>query len=179
MGLGRVFGPGLLPGWPSAALWLAALLGAVVAVWWLVDLWSPEALGSAEAAWLAVLAWTGLVFPALLVALVPTFGRVSGVLYFLMHALLGIFAVMAGSSSLSRKAPALMQALDWLSHAVPTTSFWHALNELRQPSELPAVALGQAIGVALTLALMLVVAKPYWINIRLMREAAARDGARG
>lgn len=170
----RGAGAALLPGWPSAALWLAVLLGGAVTVWGLMDWKSPVDLKFSKMPWLAVLCWTGIVFPALLVALLPTARRIGGVLYFVMHALLGVFAMMAGSSSLSRKSPMLMQALDWISHAVPTTSFWHALFEIREPSDLPAVEFGQAIGVAVTLALMLWLARPYWLEVRLMREAAER-----
>ena len=94
-----------------------------------------------------------------------------------LFAFAGIFAVMAGSNGLSRMAPTLMSVLDWISHAVPTTSFWHAIVELERPSELPAVELGQALGVALTLGLMLWLARPYWINVRLMREHARAASA--
>lgn len=173
-GVWRIIGPAMLPGWPSAALWLALFLGATVAGWGLVDLWSVADLHFRAVVWLAVLAWAGLVFPALLVALVPSTGRAAGVIYFIMHALLGIFAIMAGSTSLSHKAPAIMTVLEWISHAVPTTSFWHALNEVKSPSELPAVGLGQALGVATTLALMLFTARTYWLNVCLLRHAEAR-----
>lgn len=173
----RVVGAGLLPGWPSTALWLAAMIVPMVAGWMIVDAVITEDLRSAAAPWLGMLAWAGLVFPILLVSLVPTLGRVAGVLYFSLHAILGIFAVMAGSNGLSRMAPTLMSVLDWISHAVPTTSFWHAIVELERPSELPAVELGQALGVALTLGLMLWLARPYWINVRLMREHARAASA--
>jgi ABC-type transport system involved in multi-copper enzyme maturation permease subunit len=174
LGRVRLLGDAFLPGWPSAALWAAGL--AVLAVAglaagnWLFARTYPMATLS----WLAVLAWAGLVFPALLVSFVPSLGRMSAALYFVMHAVLGLFGVMAGSTSLGRKAPAIMQVLDWVSHAMPTTSFWHALNEVTTPSELPAVEFGQAVGVALTLALMLWAAKPYWTNVRAMRTAATR-----
>lgn len=178
-GLRRAVGAMLLPGWPSAALWLAVLLAGVVSVWGVVDWQSSEDLRFSAVPWLAVLAWTGIVFPAVLVALLPTARRVGGVLYFVMHALLGIFAMMAGSSALGRKSPKLMQALDWVSHAVPTTSFWHAAIELKRPSDLLAVEFGQAIGVSVTLALMLWLARPYWLAVRLMRDAAANSAKPG
>ena len=169
----RLPGPAFLPGWPSAAVWAGGLAALAVTMIALANWTLGRTYDLAALSWLAVLAWAGLVFPALLVSFVPTFSRVAAVLYFVMHAVLGLFGVMAGSTSLGRKSPALMQTLDWISHAVPTTSFWHALNELKTPSELPAVELGQAVGVALTLAMMLRTARPYWTNVRAMRAAAA------
>ena len=170
----RVLGSALLPGWPSAAAWLAFLLAAICAVWGIIDWQMAADLKTAEVLWLAVLAWTGLVFPAVVVGLVPSAGRVAGVLYFLLHVLLGIFGMMAGSDALSHKAPAIMRVLDWISHAVPTTSFWHAINELNRPSDLLAVELGQALGVTLTLGLMIFTARGYWARVRMFRQTVAR-----
>jgi hypothetical protein len=172
-GVWRVFGPALLPGWPSAALWLALLLTAICSVWGIVDWQVADDLRAGDVAWLAVLAWTGLVFPAVLVSLLPSAGRVSGVLYFLQHILLGIFAMMAGNDTLGRKAPSMMLLLDWISHAVPTTSFWHAINELNRPSELIGVRFGQSLGVALTLALMIFTARSYWAKVGQFRLSHA------
>ena len=169
-GLWRVFGSALLPGWPSAALWLALLLAATGAVWGVVDMLLAADLKTAKILWLGVLAWSGLVFPAALVSLVPSVGRVAGVLYFILHILLGIFAMMAGSDALSHKVPLVMLLLDWISHAIPTTSFWHAINEFDRPSELVAVEFGQALGVALALALMLFTGRGYWAVVRRVRS---------
>lgn len=177
-GVWRVFGAALLPGWPSAALWLALLMGATGLVWGIVDWRQAADLKTAGALWLGVLAWTGLVFPAVLVSLVPSVGRAAGVLYFIVHILLGIFAMMAGSDSLSQKAPAVMLLLDWISHAVPTTSFWHAMNELERPSELVGVEFGQALGVAATLALMIFTARRYWAAVRHFRSLHANTADR-
>ena len=172
-GLWRVFGSALLPGWPSAALWLGLLLGATGLVWGIVDWQQAADLKTAEVLWLGVLAWTGLVFPAVLVSLVPSVGRVAGVLYFVLHVLLGIFAMMAGSNSLSQKAPMVMMVMDWISHAVPTTSFWHAVNELERSSDLVGVGFGQAVGVAVTLVLMIFTARRYWATVRHFRSLHA------
>lgn len=176
----RVVGAMFLPGWPSACAWLAAMLGLVAAVWGVADMVMAEDLHAAGVLWLLVLAWTGLVFPILLISLVPTVGRVAGVLYFILHAVLGIFAVMAGSDGLGRMAPTSMRVMDWISHAVPTTSFWHALVEFEKPSELPAVEFGQAVGVSVTLAFMLWLARPYWTRVLMMRRRpVARVGGEG
>ncbi len=170
-------GPLFLPGWPSACGWLAAMAVLVVAGWSVADLASVKDLKFPEFAWLAVLGWAGLVFPILLVSLVPTVGRVAGVLYFALQGILGIFAAMAGNSDLSRLVPTSMLIMDWISHSVPTTSFWHALVEIGKPSDLPAVGFGQAVGVAVTLALMLWQARPYWDRVRAMRHQIARERA--
>ncbi len=171
----RKAGPFLLPGWPSACGWLAVMLvvaGAAVAV---IDAaLVAQDLPLMKIWWLGVLGWTGLVFPILLVSLIPTAGRVSGVVYFALHGLLGLFAVMAGSNGLSRMAPTSMRVLDWISHAVPTTSFWHAVMEFNKPSEVIAVEFGQAVGVALTLTMMLYLARPYWERVRFLRSQVAR-----
>ena len=173
----RTAGLLFLPGWPSACGWLAAMALLGLACWGLADVVSIKDLKFLQVAWLVVLGWAGLVFPILLVSLVPTVGRVSGALYFGLHGILGIFAVMAGSSGLSRLAPTSMLIMDWISHAVPTTSFWHALVEFDRPSELPAVGFGQAVGVSVTLALMLWLARPYWDRVRFMQLQIKRGQA--
>lgn len=178
-GVRRILSPAFLPGWPSATLWLAGLCGLFVVYWGLIDAMTAEDWKFGRVPWMVILGWTGLVFPALLVSLLPTAARVSGVIYFALHALLGIFAVMAGSDGLSHMAPLPMRVMDWLTHALPTTSFWHALVELKRPSDLPALELGQALGVAVTLAMMLIMARPYWRNVRWMREQAAAIAAEG
>lgn len=178
-GLRRVAGALFLPGWPSASAWLAVMLGLVAAAWCVTDMAVIRDLHADKVAWLLVLAWSGLVFPILLVSLVPTVGRISGILYFVLHGLLGIFAAMAGSDGLGRMAPTPMRVLDWISHAVPTTSFWHAAFEFEKPSQLPAVEFGQALGVSVTLALMLWMARPYWARVAAMRwQAAGKEGPR-
>lgn len=174
---GRLRGALLLPGWPSAARWAAVLLAMVAAVWAMVDWVSAVDMKTGRVVWLAALAWAGLVFPALMVSMLRSMSRVSGAMYFIVHALFGVLALMAGSTALSVKAPAFTKALDWLSHAVPTTSFWHAINEMKDPV-VPAVAAGQALGVAVTLLLMWLLGKTYWMNVRLMRETAGRPAAR-
>jgi hypothetical protein len=174
-GVWRVIGSALLPGWPSAALWLALLLASTGLAWGIVDWRMTNDLKTPEMLWLGVLAWTGLVFPAVLVSLVPSAGRVAGVLYFILHILLGIFAMMAGSDSLSQKAPAVMLLLDWISHAVPTTSFWHAVNELDRGTELVGVGFGQSLGVAVTLALMIFTARRYWVIVRHFRSIRGKS----
>lgn len=172
----RVVGAGFLPGWPSASLWLAAMILLGVLLWGAASLISPHDLKFEAAPWLGALAWAGLVFPILLVALLPSIGRAAGILYFSLQGLLGIFAAMAGSDGLGRMAPTAMRVLDWISHAAPTTSFWHALVELNKPSSLPAVELAQALGLIFTLAFMFWLSRSYWMNVRLMREQA--DSAR-
>lgn len=162
----------LLPGWPSAAAWVAALLATVAVGWTAVDLYSPEDYKFAQVCWLATLAWAGLVFPALLTGVLRSFSRISGAMYFVLHGLLGVCAILAGSTSLSGRSPQLMKFLDWVSHAVPTTSFWHALQEWQKPSELPGVFVGQALGVILTVGMTLWMSRAYWMNVRLMRDAA-------
>lgn len=166
-----------LPGWPSAAAWLAAMAALVVVSWGAADALVAKDLHFVDAAWLVVLAWTGLVFPCLLVSLVPTAGRVSGIIYFVLHGVLGVFAVMSGSDGLSRVAPTSMRVMDWISHAVPTTSFWHALVEAGKTTDLPAVGFGQALGVAVTLTMMLFMARPYWSEVRILRHEVARRPA--
>lgn len=178
-GVRRILSPAFLPGWPSATLWLAGLCVLFVVCWGLGDAATTKDWKFEQVPWMVVLGWTGLVFPALLVSLLPTAARVSGVIYFALHALLGIFAVMAGSDGLGHMAPMPMRVMDWISHAIPTTSFWHALVELRRPSDLPALELGQALGVAVTLAMMLIMARPYWRNVRQLREQAAAIAAEG
>jgi hypothetical protein len=168
--------PIFLPGWPSACAWLAAMLIAALAMLAAVDVIAARDLPMGRAAWLGVLAWSGLVFPALLVALLPTAGRVSGMLYFILHGLLGLFAVMAGSDGLGRLASTPMRVLDWIAHAVPTASFWHALMEFGNPSALPSVRFGQACGVAVTVALMVRLARPYWSRVRAYRDGAEEAG---
>lgn len=174
---GRFTGALLLPGWPSAARWTAVLLALVAGVWAVVDLVSAEDLKTGRVAWLAALAWAGLVFPALVVSMLRSMSRVSGAMYFIVHALFGVLALLAGSTALSAKAPAFTKALDWLSHAAPTTSFWHAIHELKEPVT-TAVAVGQGLGVAATILLMWLLGKTYWMNVRLMRETAGRPAAR-
>jgi hypothetical protein len=167
-----VLAPFFLPGWPSVAVWLAAMLVFGVAAWGAADLLLDTDLHFLQVAWLALLGWTGLVFPVLLLSLIPSATRAAGVMYFVIHAVLGIFASMAGSTSLSRMAPTPMVVLDWISHAVPTTSFWHALAALKNPSNLPAVWLGQLLGVLVTLGLMLVLSRAYWARVLAMRDTA-------
>ena len=180
---GRLGRPGLrgwlgalfLPGWPSAAAWAAVLLTAVVAVWTMIDLASVEDYKSAEVCWLAVLAWAGLVFPALITSILRSFSRISGAMYFILHALLGVFGVMAGGSAVSNSASAGTKFLDWLSHAIPPTSFWHGLHELNRSPDLPGVFFGQLLGVIVTVAMTLWLGRTHWLNVRLMRHAARQE----
>jgi hypothetical protein len=128
-----------------------------------------------QIAWLALLGWTGLVFPCLLVALLPTAGRGAGFLFFLLQGLLGGLAFFSANSGLIGRSGSLaMSLLDWVSHAIPTSSFWHAVAEFDHPSRLLAVPLGQALGVAVTLALMLVLMRPYWMQVRIHRHEARK-----
>jgi hypothetical protein len=174
-GLGRVRGLGaaFLPGWPSAALWAAGLTALVTAGWGAADMISTANLNFGDVPWLAVLAWTGLVFPVLLVSLVPTLKRQAGLLYFGLQVILGLTGVMAGSSNVGHSSSQWAQLFDWISHAVPGTSFWYALYELKEPGDTPGLVFAQLLGVVLTLVMMLWAAKPYWINVRLMRVMAA------
>jgi hypothetical protein len=158
-----------LPGWPSAAVWLAATLAIFGGGWCVADFLTGRDLESTKVLWLLALGWAGLVFPVQLVSLIPSARKTAGVLYFTLHGLLGIFAIIAGNDDLGRLAPPIMRVFDWISHSVPTTSFWHALVEWDRPEKLPMVEFGQALGVALTIILLLVLSRDYWLKVRLMR----------
>jgi hypothetical protein len=162
----------LLPGWPSAALWLAGVLGLAGVVWWGLDQVMAVFLEPAVGVQLLALGWAGLVFPCLLVALMPSARKSAGAVYFAVQALLGIFAAIAGSDDLARVAPAFMGLLDWVSHAMPVSSFWRALSGLDRPSTLAGIEIGQIVGVAATAILLAVQGRPYWARVRMLRETA-------
>jgi hypothetical protein len=61
---------------------------------------------------------------------------------------------------------------------VPTTSFWHAVNELERSSDLVGVEFGQAVGVAVTLVLMIFTARRYWATVRHFRSLHANVAER-
>ena len=161
-----------LPGWPSAALWLAVNLGIAGAGWAIVGaVLGPDAQTARVLGCLA-LGWAGMVFPIVLVSLIPSAAKTAGPLYFLVHVLLGAVVVIAGIEPLSVVVPGFMQMLDWISHAVPTASFWHAALEFKKPSTLPGVIIGQTAGLLLTAGLTYWVSRPYWERVRWLREAS-------
>ncbi len=171
----RVAGRLVLPGWPSAALWLAATLAVFGAGWAVADAWFAEDFKTGPLLGCLALAWAGLVFPMVLVSLIPSARKTAGGLYFLVHVLLGVLVVIAGNDALGSLAPPFMQTLDWISHAVPTASFWHAMMELKKPSALPGVMIAQAAGLLLTVGLTYWLARPYWERVRWLRGESKRD----
>jgi hypothetical protein len=174
----RVAGALFLPGWQSAALWAAVLLAFATAVALVADWLSA---GSAEAGVLvlvAALAWAGLVVPALIVSSLRSLGRVTGLMYFIIHALFGALAGMAGSTALSKKAPAFIHALEWVSQAVPPMSFWQAISNWNKLGTSQFGWSGPVAGVVLTVALVWWMSRPYWVCVRQMRDVANRSGTR-
>ncbi len=174
----RVGGALLLPGWQSAALWAAVVLVLSVTVMVVADWFSAGDSKAGLLILLAALAWAGLVVPALVVSSLRSLGRVTGLMYFIAHALFGALAGMAGSTALSKKAPAFIHALEWVSQAVPPMSFWQAISNWNKLGTPQFGWSGPVAGVVLTVALVWWMARPYWTGVRQMREAANRSGTR-
>jgi len=168
----RVAGSLVLPGWQSAARWLAVLLALAVVVVVAADWSSPEEARTGMFLLMAALVWAGLVFPALVVSGLRSLGKASGVLYFILHAVFGALAGLAGSSALSENVPGFIHALEWVSSVVPPMSFWHAFWLLGEDSVSPMFGLGQMAGVVLTVGLVWWFSRPYWAKVRQMRDDA-------
>ncbi|MFA6287921.1 MAG: hypothetical protein WC661_11105 [Opitutaceae bacterium] len=138
-GRGRVralLGACSLPGWPSAAVFLAAGLG-VVALTTLAGGMTGVA-GVSAFLWMLVLAWVALVFPILLLAMMPHAAKAAGALYFIIQAVFGILCIVAGNHVTTLLLGDTAHMLERLMHVLPVSSFWLALFGLKNTEDAAA-----------------------------------------
>ena len=166
---GRVAGLALLPGWPSASIFVAIVLGALA----LLLLAGGQALrvDVGRAAWVLTLAWPMLVAPALLVSFLPAHSsmRLGSGGYFVIQGLFGIISIISSTSNVTglTNNTAVNATLEWLSHVLPMSSFWLGLSIIGRRNFTGGEIAGQLVvlGVILWLA---------WRQSRGYREALAR-----
>lgn len=166
---GRAAGLALLPGWPSAAVFVAAVLGGLA----LVLLAGGQALrvDVDRAAWVLVLGWQALVAPALIISFLPANSsmRLGSGGYFVIQGLFGIISIISATSNLPTltNSTAFGNALEWLSHVLPMSSFWLGLTIIGRREFTGGELAGQLVALALVLWLC-------WRQSRSYRAALAR-----
>jgi ABC-type transport system involved in multi-copper enzyme maturation permease subunit len=162
---GRAVGLALLPGWPSAAIFMAAVLGGLA----LLVLAGGQALriDVGRAAWVLVLGWQALVAPALIVSFLPRHSsmRLGSGGYFAIQGMFGIISIVAATSNLATLATG--NALEWLSHVLPMSSFWLGLTIVSKRAFTGGELAGQLLALAVVLWLC-------WRQSLLYRESLAR-----
>lgn len=166
---GRAVALTLLPGWPSAAVFIAGVFAVLAAVALLGGF--ALRLNGARVAWVFVLAWQALVAPALIMSFLPRQSsmRLGSGGYFVIQGLFGIIsiiAVNAGMASLTQNR-ALGDALEWFSHLLPMSSFWIGASIAGKRDFTAGEIAGQAAALAVVLWLC-------WRQSRPYREALAR-----
>jgi hypothetical protein len=151
-----------IPGWPSAALWLA-LMFAVAGLSLLgLDLLHSSELHAAESLGLLFLGWVALVGPMALASFIPTVGRVAGVLYISIQACLVFLALLASSEDLTRLSPGVMAVTDTLVHLFPAAGLWRVMAQL-DPNTLGAQQfVPLAAGGIATVVLVWIRSRSYW-----------------
>ena len=166
-----------LPGWPSAALYLAASFSVLglIACW-------QGAHGSTmtvlRLVWLLVLCWGALITPALLLSFIPSVAKSFGSIYFAIQGAFGLLAAMGANRMLSNATNPLANFLEAVATLLPVSSFWITAAKANDstPWDVSMVAV-QALFMLGIVALVWWRGRGYWQAVRIMaheaREAAA------
>lgn len=167
----------LLPGWPSAAGFLAVMLVIMAGVSVLVERsgMSPARLG--QMAWtVSALAWQALVFPAVLLSFAPARSslRVGGGGYFVLHGMFGIVSIMSANNAAAfiggeRFAAALLS----LCQVLPISSFWLHIEGPRASAPVSWITyVGQAVMLGVMVWLVWRQSRPYWRQLDVLEKRA-------
>lgn len=167
--VGRIF----LPGWPSAALFVALAFAAIALPAQFLAGWRPPGVSGFEFAWVLVLAWQMLVFPAVLLSFLPAGSsmRMAGTGYFVLQGLFGTLSLISISNSVAFIAgETLASAFETVMHILPVSSFWHS-EEMMRKSDFPGGAFAaQVLVLAVLGVLMWRQSREYWAQVYLFRE---------
>lgn len=172
--LGRLF----LPGWPSAALFVAVAFAFIGIPAQFLPNWRPAGASGLEFAWWLVLAWQMLVFPAVLLSFLPGASsmRLAGTGYFVIQGLFGTLSLVSMSNSVGFIAGETIASLfETVLHILPISSFWHAEEQMRR-SDFPGGAFaGQALMLVLLAGLVWRQSREYWAQLERFEERRAAD----
>ncbi len=167
---GRFVGRFLLPGWPSALLYVSLACVLVVTAAFFLGLPTP---GEAQRViWIALLALGALVLPAVALSLFEARATKSpGAIYGLVFISLSTFGAIA--AAMSSMFPVKYTGFESFARILPVSGLWLSLGrtELDTP-----VMIGQAAFVGLVLFVAFVQSRLYWRSLALHE---VRDRTRG
>lgn len=175
----RLLGKGLLPGWPSAALFA---IGPAVFLAVSLVLFTPF-LGAEAVArylWCIVLGWQALLFPALVLSILPRNSslRLNSGGYFVIQGLFSIVSIFSASAGLAAFGmQGLSAALEWLSSIFPVTSFWLSLVAAGKRPLSAGEITGQLLALAAVLAFAWWRSAPYRARLAQIESRPRRPAS--
>lgn len=158
--LGRL----LLPGWPSASLFAAVVLGMLAVGGLLVPSWQPTGTSGLAFAWWLMLAWQALVFPAVLLSFLPAASsmRAGGTGYFVVQALFGTISLVSATNSAGFiGGENFARTLDAICQVLPVFSFWLGAEAMKNGFSAGNI-IGQALALAVLVTLVWRQSRIYW-----------------
>ncbi|HYC71793.1 MAG TPA: hypothetical protein VEB66_11340 [Opitutaceae bacterium] len=169
----------LLPGWPSAALFVAGAFALIAVPALFLPDWRPPGASGLAFAWWFVLAWQMLVFPAVLLSFLPAGSpvRLAGTGYFVIQALFGTISLVSLSNSVDFLAGATVaRSLESFCRMLPISSFWMSERLLQSGFPGPGFV-GQLLMFLLIAALAWRRSRPYWAEVGRFEDRAGGRGA--
>lgn len=166
-----------LPGWPSAALYLAMSFGLLGCVAW----WQGASSGGMSVPrliWLLVLGWGALTTPAVILAFIPSIAKSTGAIYFVIQAAFGILAALGGNRTFGGASNPLALVLEAVATFLPISSFWITAAKANDSTSWDvSTVLVQAVFILGIVVLVWWRGHNYWQAVRIMAHEAEEAAA--